>query len=122
MQPEEALEAARRSAARRRAEGDYGDERAGESQSIEDAITPDRPGWEELREWSIIEPDSSVVYSTRRAGAPITAVKRGLLRLLRQYTTELEARQTRFNVAVVSQLQELRERVAALERRPPPDG
>jgi hypothetical protein len=30
-----------------------------------------------------------------------------LLRLLRQYTTELEAQQTRFNVAVVAYLESL---------------
>ena len=41
-----------------------------------------------------------LVYSTRTGGAPITWFKRLLLRLLRQYTIELEAQQTRFNVGV----------------------
>jgi hypothetical protein len=45
------------------------------------------------------------VYSTRKGGAPITWFKKLLLRLLRQYTSELEAQQTRFNVGVVAYLE-----------------
>lgn len=55
----------------------------------------------------MIEVDPREVYSTRRLGAPITLFKRVLLRLLRQYTMELEARQTRFNLALLARLREL---------------
>jgi hypothetical protein len=58
-----------------------------------------------------------LLRSTRRAGAPVTGVKRLLLRLLRQYTNELEAQQTRFNVGVLARLEELEGRIAELERR-----
>jgi len=51
------------------------------------------------------------MYSTRSAGAPITWVKRLLLRLLRQYFVELEARQTRFNIAMLERLDALEARV-----------
>lgn len=64
----------------------------------------------DLERWAAIEVDPELIYSTRRGGAPITAVKRLLLKLLRQYHTELEARQTRFNVAVVEHLRELERR------------
>jgi hypothetical protein len=40
----------------------------------------------------------------------ITWFTRMLLRLLRQYTTELEAQQTRFNVGVVAYLESLEKR------------
>ena len=40
----------------------------------------------------------------------VTWFKRMLLRLLRQYTTELEAQQTRFNVGVVAYLESLAKR------------
>ena len=69
-----------------------------------------RPDLARLREWAIIEVDKDLVYSTRKVGAPITWFKRMLLRMLRQYTTELEARQTRFNVAVVAYLERLEKR------------
>ena len=64
----------------------------------------------DLERWAAIEVDPDLVYSTRRAGAPITGVKRLLLRLLRQYQVELESQQTRFNVAVVERLRELEAR------------
>ena len=113
--PEEALERAREAAERKRAEGAYPprDSTAGE------APPPERPTAAHLREWSLIQVDTELVYSTRRGGAPITALKRGLLRLLRQYTSELEAQQTRFNVALLAYLAELESRLAALERDKP---
>jgi hypothetical protein len=43
-------------------------------------------------------------------------MKRFLLRLLRQYTNELEAQQTRFNVGVLARLEEIEARIAELER------
>jgi hypothetical protein len=110
--PEEALERAREAVERKRAEGAYP---AGESTAGE-AAPPEHPTPSQLREWSLIQVDPELVYSTRRGGAPITALKRALLRLLRQYTTELEAQQTRFNVALLAYLGELESRLAALER------
>ena len=60
----------------------------------------------------MIEIDADeILYSTRKGGAPITFFKRILVRLLRQYFVELEARQTRFNIALL-------ERLDALEERP----
>src|SRR5205823_2348290 len=95
------MQQARETAERKRAEGRY--PKAG-SQKPEAAARPDLA---KLREWAIVEVDPSLVYSTRRSGAPITWFKRMLLRLLRQYTTELEAQQTRFNVGVVAYLEQL---------------
>jgi hypothetical protein len=112
--PEEALERAREAVARKRAEGGY----TAAASTAGDPAPPERPAAAQLREWSLIEVDPELVYSTRRGGAPITALKRGLLRLLRQYTAELEAQQTRFNVAVLAQLGELESRLAKLEQRP----
>ena len=54
------------------------------------------------------------LYSTRRGGAPITGFKRLLLRLLRQYFVELEAQQTRFNIALLERLDALEERRAPM--------
>ena len=65
----------------------------------------------------MIDVDDSALYSTRRGGAPVTAVKRLLVRLLRQYFVEAEAKQTRFNVALLDRYQELERRVEELERR-----
>jgi hypothetical protein len=66
-----------------------------------------KPDLDQIREWSLIEVDPELLQSTRKGGAPITFFKRMLLRFLRQYTTELEAQQTRFNVAVVAYLESL---------------
>ena len=102
MKPEEALEHARREAERARQAGVYPrDELAvGSWQG-------GRPDLAKLREWAIVEVDPELLYSTRRGGAVITWLKRTLLRLLRQYTSELEAQQTRFNVGVVAYLESL---------------
>ena len=103
--PREALEAARAAA------GDGGE--------------PDGAPWSEdspadsarrLARWAIIEPDPAQVYSTRRYGRPITAVKRGLVLLLRQYIGQVSAQQSRFNAQVAAHVVRLEERVAELER------
>jgi len=107
MRPEDASEAARREAAGRAAEyaGDPALAADLDRLAGTDEVTP-----ELLREWAVIEVDSSVLYSTRRFGGPTTLVKRLLLRLLRQYTAQLEARQTRFNLALLARLEELEDR------------
>jgi hypothetical protein len=110
--PEEAIEQARERAAGQRSQDPAA---AADPAGLGASITSDRPGLELLSEWSVIEVDRSTVYSTRRAGAPITALKRLLLRLLRQYHGELEARQTRFNIALLSQFRDLEARVSRLE-------
>ena len=99
MNPEEAAAAAREAAAR----GPY-------PHDDPEPVRAAPPDLARLREWAIIEVDKDLVYSTRKVGAPITWFKRMLLRMLRQYTTELEARQTRFNVAVVAYLERLEKR------------
>lgn len=110
-QPDEALEAARRAVAARRAEGGYAN--VGARGELDSSILAGEPSRELLSEWAVIEIDpDDFVYSTRAAGAPITAVKRLLVRLLRQYFIELEARQTRFNIAVLARLDALEERAA----------
>ena len=112
--PEEALEDARRAAAERRAAGGYaGAERGG---PLDATFVADRPPDEVMGEWAVIEVEEATLYSTRRGGAPVTWVKRLLLRLMRQYLVELQARQTRFNLALLRRMGELEERVGALER------
>ncbi len=105
--PREALQAARAAA------GEAG------------AAKPDDAPWNEdspvdsarrLARWAIIEPDPGQVYSTRRYGRPITAVKRALVLLLRQYIGQVSAQQSRFNAQVAAHVVRLEERVAELER------
>lgn len=116
--PDDAIEAARHAAAARRAEGGYAG--VGGDGPLDRSILDGEPTRELLSEWAVIEIDpDDFVYSTRPAGAPITAVKRLLVRLLRQYLVELEARQTRFNIAVLARLDALEER-AQRERPEPP--
>ena len=111
MRPEEALEAARAAAARARERGAYADEGP-----VRFAIEPtDRISIEHLLEWAVIEPDLAEVYSTRRFGAPITWVKRGLVRALRQYNAQVVAQQTRFNLQLALYVEHLSDRVARLE-------
>lgn len=104
--PEEALAQARASAAAARDEGPH------ESAALED---PRHVSLQRLTEWAVIEPQETEVYSTRRWGAPITAVKRLLVRLMRQYMASVSGQQTRFNVYALGELMALQERVRALE-------
>jgi hypothetical protein len=105
VKPENAADAARAAAERKRREGLYPSETVVHSRK-----PPAGPDLARLREWAIIEVDPELLYSTRKGGAAITWLKRLLLRLLRQYTTELEAQQTRFNVGVIAYLESLEKR------------
>ncbi len=112
--PEEAFARAERTAAERRARGGYPD--PGDAGDALDAtILGDKVPGELLSEWAVIDVEPGVMYSTRRAGAPVTALKRLLLRLMRQHLVEIEARQTRFNLGVLALVQELEQRVERLE-------
>jgi hypothetical protein len=111
--PEEALQRAREAAEHKRSAGVYPPAAPG---ALAESITGDTPDPELLGEWAVIAGDPEVVYSTRRLGAPITVLKRLLVRLLRQYHVELEAQQTRFNIALLAHLRDLESRVARLER------
>jgi hypothetical protein len=114
LKPEDAIAHAEAEAARKRAAGGYREDSDAVS-DLEDTIAgPMTP--EQLREWALIDVDTSLLRSTRRGGAPVTSFKRLLLRLLRQYTNELEAQQTRFNVGVLARLEEIERRIAELER------
>jgi hypothetical protein len=115
--PQRALERARGEAARRRAQG--GSAAAGPGGPLAETFTEERPSVEALAEWAVIAIDADTLYSTRRGGAPVTALKRLLWRLLRQYLAELEARQTRFNICLLASVQELEQRVERLERGAP---
>jgi hypothetical protein len=108
--PEDAVQAARRAAAEARARGAYRDDLA------DAQLEPAKPvDVVQLLEWALIEPDPGLVYSTRRWGRPITAVKQGLVRGLRQYLGQMSAHQTRFNHHLVLYASALEERVRALE-------
>jgi hypothetical protein len=112
VSPEEALSVARAEAARMRAAGAY----AGAELS-----RPGPPGARQLTrrlaEWAILDPDVSDVRSVRRWGAPITILKRGLLRLLWQYHAQLQSDQSRFNLLLLTYVEMLELRVAELEAR-----
>lgn len=112
--PEEALARAQQAAAAKRARGGYDLEHEGPD-ALDATILGGRAPDELLSEWAVIEIEPDLLYSTRRAGAPITAAKRLLLRLMRQHFVELEARQTRFNLGVLAAMQELEKRVESLE-------
>jgi hypothetical protein len=102
VRPENAADSARAAAERKRREGLYPPDTVAHT-----GKPPAGPDLARLREWAIVEVDPGLLYSTRTGGAPITWLKRMLLRLLRQYTAELEAQQTRFNVGVVAYLESL---------------
>lgn len=102
-EPEDALERARAAAAT----GGYADAERRASE----------PHPARLDSWAVIEPDLRDVRSTRLFGAPLTALKRGLVRILSQYHAELTAQQTRFNVAMLEELRRLERRVEQLEER-----
>jgi hypothetical protein len=107
--PEDALALAKKRAAAR----GYHESGPGE---LERTFVDDVPDLALLAEWAVIEVDPDLVYSTRRFGGPITALKRLLLRLMRQYHGQVEARQTRFNIAVLERLRVLEQRLDSLER------
>lgn len=119
--PEDAPAEARARAERKRAAGESL-EGVGADPALERSIAPERPTLELIEQWSVLEVDADVLYSTRRGGGPITAVKRLLMRLMRQYFYELETRQTRFNVALAARFRELEQRVERLERSAGADG
>ena len=111
MRPEDALKAATDAAAERRAQGGYAEPPGAGAIEPLDQVTR-----AQLLEWALVEPDLSKLRSTRRAGAPITWVKRQLLRGLQQYHNEINYQQTRFNIHVLRKLLELEDRVERLER------
>jgi hypothetical protein len=107
--PAQALAAARRAAART----DPGTDQAAAAApwSLEDESVSSR----RLAEWAIVEPETAHVYSTRRYGRPITALKLLLIRMLRQYIGQMSAQQSRFNAQVAAHVMRLEQRVAELE-------
>jgi hypothetical protein len=106
--PEEALiEARARSAAA--APGEEGLE---EPEVLED---PRHVSLQRLTDWAVIEPKETEVYSTRRWGAPITLIKKLLVRLMRQYMFSVSGQQTRFNLYALGELSALQKRVRELE-------
>lgn len=118
--PEEALERAREAARAARAQGGYAEDLHGMEIEPTDAVTVDK-----LLEWALIEPDPRLVRSTRALGAPVTWVKRLLVRVLRQHLDQIVSQQTRFNIQLTAFVAELADRVAALEaeaKRRRPDG
>src|SRR5436305_5821692 len=94
MTPEAALERARSAS--------FGEDLSGFTIEPTDEITIER-----LMEWAVIETDPALVRSTRWWGAPVTWLKRGLRHLMRQELGQAYAQQTRFNLMVVTRLQEL---------------
>ena len=111
MKPEDALPAAREAAAAARERGEYTQDLSGF------AIAPtDRVSIEQLMEWAVIEPDESKMRSTRKLGAPITFLKKLLLRGLRQHFNELTMLQARYNLHLLVRQTELEDRVIALEK------
>lgn len=110
--PEQALSAARERAAAAQARGEYRD-----VQPSLDLSPSTRVSRRRLAAWAIIDPARPEVYSTRRFGQPITALKRLLIRFLRQYIDQLSAQQSRFNAQAAAHLLSLDERMRALEER-----
>ena len=108
--PEDALREARRRATDEPAALTESD---GGVESTEDAR---RASLRRLATWAVIEPEEAEVYSTRRLGAPITLLKRLLVRLLRQYLVQISAQQSRFNAHVAAHVISLEDRVLALEQ------
>jgi hypothetical protein len=94
MTPEEALERAQRAS--------FGEDLSGFVVQPTDELTIER-----LMEWAVIETDPDLIRSTRRVGAPITWFKRFLRRMIAQELGQAYAQQSRFNLMVVTRLQEL---------------
>ena len=110
--PEEAVRQARETALRKRDEGRYPEPSPG---ALEHTFVDDVPDIETLSGWATIEVDPGISYSTRRLGGPAVLIKRGLLRLLREYHHESAGQKTRFNRALLGHVRDLEERVARLE-------
>ena len=94
MKPEEALERARTAS--------FGEDLSGFVVEPTSEVTIER-----LMEWAVIETDPALVRSTRRLGGPITWFKRFLRRMMRQELGQAYAQQSRFNLMVVTRLQQL---------------
>lgn len=94
MTPEEALEHAQRAS--------FGEDLSGFAVEPTDELTIER-----LMEWAVIETDPDLIRSTRPGGTPITWFKRFLRRMLAQELGQAYAQQSRFNLMVVTRLQEL---------------
>lgn len=109
--PERALERARARATAARGAGEY-------AEAERFAALDQVPGDELLRlhGWAFLEADPSGIRSTRRFGAPITLLKRGLVRLLVQYNAQLVSQQTHFNLRLLDEVARLHGRVARLEQ------
>lgn len=107
MKPEEALAQARSAAA---AAGAYE-----EPPFTLEASPASRVSRTKLLDWALVDPDVERVYSTRALGAPITFVKRGLVRALRQWVGEGFAETSRFNLLSAAHILNLEERVRELE-------
>jgi hypothetical protein len=100
LDPEEAIQRAHRASF-----GEDSDRLHGFRVEPTDELTIER-----LMEWAVIETDPDLVRSTRRLGAPITWYKRFLRRMLSQELGQAYAQQSRFNLMVVTRLQELEDR------------
>ena len=107
--PSEALNAARRAAAQHHAA--YGDVEATRIGPPYDEIAA------RLSEWAIVDPSGYEIRSVRRLGAPVTWLKRLLVRLLYQFHAQLISDQSRFNVLMLNYVRTLEERVRELESR-----
>jgi hypothetical protein len=112
VKPEDALAQARAEVEALKAAGRYLEPAEGLQIEPLDQVTT-----AQLLEWALIEPDISKLRSTRRGGAPITWVKRMLLRGLQQYHNELTSQQTRFNIHLLRRVLELEDRIEKLEKR-----
>ena len=117
--PDDALERAREAAAAKRRRGGYAGAAEG-ADALDPTILGEKAPATLLSKWAVIEIEPDLLYSTRRGGAPVTGLKRLLMRLLRQYFVELEARQTRFNLGVLAAISELEQRMNRLERESAP--
>jgi hypothetical protein len=70
-----------------------------------------------LSEWAIPDLTGYEIRSIRRFGAPITWLKRGLVRFLYQFHAQLISDQSRFNVLLLNYVRLLEDRVSDLESR-----
>ena len=109
MTPEEAIARAHRAS--------FGEDLSGFRVEPTDELT-----LEKLREWAVIETDPDLVRSTRRLGGPITWWKRFLRKMLSQELGQAYAQQSRFNLMVVTRLQELEDRGGGRSPQDPPPG